>query len=148
MKSLRVGLLVMGIVIPRVVTLAASEPKLTLHLVVPQEFRNSKAAPNGDPEPVRYTKAYEAFWWNCVIVRGRDLNAHCPFTCSGTPAATPGCAAGASNANDQIDALVKRTPAREIQAYLKEIGSSPRARQGLSGYGYFRDGPRAEDVPR
>jgi hypothetical protein len=133
--------------LPWVATPAASEPKMIFRVEVPEEFKKSKFAPNSDPEPVRYTKAYEAFWWNCVMVRGRDLNARCPFVCSGTAAATSGCADGANNADGQIGALLKQFSAKKVQAHLKQLGSAPRARQRLNGHGYFRDGPKADDVP-
>jgi hypothetical protein len=144
---LRIGVLLVAIVVPCVAMPSDAEPRMTFRVVVPDEFRNSKFAPNGDPEPVRYTKAYEAFWWNCVMVKGEDLNARCPFVCSGTPAATSGCAEGANNAGEQIGALLKQFSAQRVQAYLKQLGSKPDARQRLSGYGYFQDGPKAEDVP-
>ena len=148
MRSLlSIGVLLVGIMVPWVATLASSEPKMTFRVKVPDEIRNSKFAPNGDPETVCYTKAYEAFWWNCVMVRAKDLNARCPFVCSGTPAATSGCAEGANNAGEQIGGLLKQFSAQKVQTYLKQLGSKPDARQRLSGYGYFQDGPKAEDVP-
>ena len=119
---------------------------MTLRVVVPEDFRNSKLAPNDEPESLRYTKAYEAFWWNCVMVKARDIHSRCPFTCSGTPAATAGCSQGAADAEDQIVTLLKCFSAPEVQTYLEKLGSTPDARRKLSGYGYFQDGPKAEDV--
>jgi hypothetical protein len=144
---LRIGVLLLGITSSWVATPAASDPKMTLRVVVPDEFKYSKLAPSADSESVRYTEAYEAFWWNCVMVRGKDLNARCPFVCSGTPAVASGCAEGANNADEQIRALLKQFPAQRVQTYLKQIGSKSDAWQRLSGYGYFRDGPSADDVP-
>jgi len=119
---------------------------MVLRVVVPEEFRNSKLAANDEPESVRYTKAYEAFWWNCVMVKGRNSHNRCPFMCSGTPAATAGCSQGAADAEDQIGALLERFSAVEVQAYLQKLGSTSDARRKLDASGYFQDGPRAEDV--
>ena len=127
---------------------AASMPELRCHPVVPKELAKSTFAPNGDPESVRYTKAYEAFWWNCVMVRAQHLDARCPAICSGTPGATSGCGDGALNAGTRIDALLKQFPAAEVQKYLRRLGSTTKARRQLSGYGYFQDGPAADDDPR
>ena len=143
---LYVGVVLAGIMAPWSGTLAASEPKITLRVVVPEEFKHSKLAPNGDPEPVRYTKAYEAFWWNCVMVKAKDLHARCPFICSGTPGASYGCLNGSHDADEQIAGLLKRFSPSTVQAYLKQFASTPDAQRGLSGYGYFRNGPEAEDV--
>ena len=119
---------------------------MTLHVVVPEEFKHSTFAPNGDPEPVRYTKAYEAFWWNCVMVKAKDLHARCPFICSGTPAATSGCLDGSRDADEQIASLLKRFSRSRVQAHLTQFASTPDAQRGLHGYGYFQHGPEAEDV--
>ena len=127
-------------------TVATANPKMTHRVVVPDEFKNPTLSPNGDPDSVRYTNAYEAFWWNCVMVRANDLSARCPFICSGTPAATSGCADGAGNADEQIDALLKQFSAAKVQAYLRRLGANPRTQERLGGY--FRDGPRADDVER
>ena len=94
---------------------------------VPDEFKDPNlefnlTPPNGDPEPVRYSKAHEAFWWNCVMVRAQDLNARCPIICSGTPAAAPGCGEGAIDADDQIEELLRQFPSSQVQSYL-EIAS-------------------------
>ena len=121
---------------------------MTCRVVVPDELKASTFAPNGDPESVRYTKAYEAFWWNCVMVRAKDLGSCCPRVCNGTAGATSGCTEGATNAGAQIDGLLQHYSAATVQAYLRRLGSSPRARHKLSGYGYFTDGPSADDEAR
>jgi hypothetical protein len=121
---------------------------MTLGVVVPEEFKHSGLAPNGDPEPIRYTKAYEAFWWNCVMVKAKDLHARCPFICSGTPAATYGCLDGSHDADEQIATLLKQFSLSIVQAYLTQLASTPDARRGLSAYGYFQHGPEAEDVSK
>src|SRR5262249_953244 len=119
----RLGLLLAGIAVPLVAAPAPGGPKMVCRVVVPEEFKSSTVAPNGDPERVRYTKAYEAFWWNCVLVRAAQLDARCPMICSGTPAATAGCAAGAGNADEQIERLLQRFSAGRVQSYLKRLGS-------------------------
>ena len=144
----RVGELLVGTLLLLAPVFSASEPKMTFRVVVPKEFRNSQFAPNGDPERIRYTKAYEAFWWNCVMVRAQELNARCPIICSGTPAAARGCGEGANSADDQIQRLLKRFPTSKVRGYLKSLASSPGAWEKLRGYGYFSDGPKAEDIPQ
>lgn len=124
--------------------IAASEPKITFHVVVPEQYLTATYAPNGDPERVRYTKAYEAFWWNCVMVVARDLTVRCPEICSGTPGATAGCRDGANNARRQIDAQITRSSASELRSYLSRLAASPDALKKLHGYGYFVNGPEGE----
>jgi hypothetical protein len=59
-----------------VVASAHAGPTLKCRVIVPKEYRKTPfdPPPNGEPEPVRYTKAYEAFWWNCVAVWAVDLD--------------------------------------------------------------------------
>lgn len=141
-----VGALLLGFIAPWSSTLADSGPKISLRVAVPEEFKQSPFAPNGDSEPVRYTKAYEAFWWNCVMLKAKDLRARCPFLCSGTPAASSGCVDGSHNADEQIADLLKRFSRPTVQSYLTKFASTPDARRCLSGYGYFQRGPQADDV--
>ena len=134
-----------------VVACSNSQPDLVYRAVVPDEFKDPNLEinlnpPNGDPEPVRYSKAHKAFWWNCVMVRAQDLNARCPIICSGTPAAARGCGEGALDAADQIEDLLRQFPPSQVQSYLKSLASSPGSREKLSGYGYFTEGPKAEDA--
>ena len=133
------------------VACSISQPDLVYRAVVPDEFKDPNLEfnlnpPNGDPEPVRYSKAHEAFWWNCVMVRAQDLNARCPTICSGTPAAARGCGEGAIDADDQIEELLRQFPSSQVQSYLKSLASSLGAREKLNGYGYFSAGPKAEDA--
>ena len=102
------------------------------------------APPNG-LESVEYREAYTAFWWNCTILKSVDLNARCPFTCSGTPAATAGCRAGAVDAENQIAELEKEYGGARTREFLAfRIGED-------DGYSklqaYFQYGPTPEKVP-
>jgi hypothetical protein len=103
---------------------------------VPREYRKTtfNPPPNGQPEPVRYSVAYEAFWWNCVAVRAADLRGRCPFVASGTPAASAGAMDGASNAADQIRRLQRKYAASVVQQYLNTIASQPEAKQKMRSY--------------
>lgn len=105
-------------------------------VTVPQEYRKTPfhPPPNGEPEPVRYTMAYRAFWWNCVAVRAADLKSRCPFVASGTPAASAGAADGTSNANSQIDRLLKKYPTGKVQQYLRSIASTQVAKKEMRAY--------------
>jgi hypothetical protein len=100
--------------------------------------------PNG-LESVEYGEAYTAFWWNCTILKSVDLNARCPFTCSGTPAATAGCRAGAVDAENQIAEIEKKYGRPRTQEFLAfRIGED----EGYSKIQrYFPYGPLPERVP-
>lgn len=115
---------------------ARSGPKLKCVVVVPKEYRKTpfNPPPNGEPEPVRYTKAYEAFWWNCVAVRAISLKGRCPFVASGTPAAAAGASDGAMKADNQIDKMLRKYPARVVQKYLQSIASTPEAKEKTQSY--------------
>jgi hypothetical protein len=97
-------------------------------------MKTQSRPPNGQQERVRYKVAYEAFWWNCVSVRAVDLNRRCPFLPSGTPAACAGAWDGETNADEQIEALLKTYPARRVQTYLRSLASSPRAKGKMQPY--------------
>ena len=105
-------------------------------VVVPDEYKQTPFNPplNGEPEPVRYTVAYEAFWWNCVAVRAADLQARCKFQASGTPAATAGAADGAVNADAQINALLQKYSRRAVRKYLRSIPSQSEAKEKMRRY--------------
>jgi hypothetical protein len=112
-------------------------------VVVPKEYRSTplKPPPDGESEPARYTVAYEAFWWNCVAVRAADLRGRCPFIASGTPAASAGARDGASNADSQIERLLKTHVSAEVQRYLRSIASASKAKEKMRPY---FDGPTPE----
>lgn len=122
-------------------------PRLPLRIKVPAEHqpRELTPPPGGNSEPVRYEDAYTAFWWNCTILKSQDINARCPFTCSGTAAATTGCRAGATDAQNQIAALEKKYGRTRTQEFLSlRVGED----DGYSRIGpYFPYGPTPEKVP-
>ena len=119
--------------------------RLHCHVKVPQKYKDTpfNPPPNGEPESVRYTEAYKAFWWNCVAVRAADLQGRCPFTASGTPAASAGANDGSLSANFQIDSVLKKHPASALYRYLRSIASSPEAKENMQPY---FDKPTREDV--
>ncbi len=117
--------------------------KISCRVLVQMQFQTDQPGwkpPNGESESTRYTKSYEAYWWNCVMVRAKDLDARCPFICSGTPAATYGCRDGEMDANRQIDQLLKRYSSREVGGYLRSLARRPEAKEKIAPY--FPDGPQ------
>jgi hypothetical protein len=118
---------------------------------IPEGFRKDPAgwqSPTGESEAERYTRAYEAFWWNCVAVKGDDLGNRCPFMCSGTPAATEGCTDGAMEAEAEISRLTREFPAARVRAYLSETAAAANVRSRMGGYfaaGPAALGPRGDD---
>ena len=115
---------------------AKDGPNIKCVVKVPREYRKTQfnLPPNGEPEPVRYTVAYEAFWWNCVAVRAADLRGRCPFLASGTPAASAGAMDGAANAEDQIRRLQRKYATSAVQQYLNTIASQPEAKEKMRPY--------------
>jgi hypothetical protein len=112
---------------------------------VPPEFQQDPPGwilPTGEPESIRYIKSYEAFCWNCVMVKAASLEGRCPFTCSGTPAATYGCSDGAISAERQIGELLKHHDKMKVQYYLQSIASDPEGTAKIRPY--FPNGPQAE----
>ena len=121
---------------------------LAPNTAVPKEYRETPfmPPPNGQPEPTRYRVAYQAFWWNCVFVRGDNFSARCPMLCSGTPAAAAGCFAGANDVDNAIDKASNRYGEREVIRYLRSLARRSDARLKLEPY--FPDGPVADLVPK
>ena len=121
----------------------ASHPlDLSCEVAVPSKFTKDPpewVSPTGEPESLRYTKSYEAFWWNCVMVKAVDYNDTCPFSCSGTPAATYGCAEGAADAKKQIRHLLRTNTPLKVTNHLESIASSPEGKSKISAY--FPNGP-------
>jgi hypothetical protein len=74
-----------------------------------------------------------------VAVKAANLEADCPFMCSGTPGATQGCVDGARDAKAQINRLLKERAATQVQAILQVTADTPDARAKLKPY--FREGP-------
>ena len=120
-------------------------PHLVCQVKVPAEYQKTpwNPPPNGKPEPIRYQKSYEAFWWNCVMVKANNLDACCPFTCSGTAADAAGCGDGESDAGSIIAALLTKYSRSEVQQYLRSIASTEEAKKKT--HPYFQDTPRPEN---
>ena len=124
-------------------------PRLVCRATVPPEFRhhppNLDPPPNGQPESVRYTESYEAFWWNCVMLKAEDVDARCPFMCSGTPGATDGCMQGGTEAENGVSNLLRKYSVAEVQQYLKSIATKPEVSRKIEPY--FQHGPEGEAIP-
>ena len=104
LTSYPAAILVVAMTLYLVALSGCSSPRLECRPTTPAEFLNQSVV--GQAESQRYERAYRAFWWCCVQFRADDLQARCPFICSGTPAAAQGCADGSIAAQTQIDALV------------------------------------------
>ena len=78
------------------------------------------------------------------MLKAEDLEARCPFTCSGTPAASYGCSDGALDADRQIKQLLKIHDKAKVQRYLQTLASDPEGIEKIKPY--FPNGPRAEKV--
>jgi len=113
---------------------------------VPTEYQKtpSNPPPNGEEEPILYKESYEAFWWNCVMVKADNLDARCPFTCSGTPAAAAGCGDGESDADNKIEDLLAKYSRSEVKKYLRALASTEEAKKKI--YPYFEGTPQPEKV--
>ena len=125
-------------------------PHLAPHARVPSHYQHQPPelvpGPIGQPERIRYRVSYDAFWWNCAIVRSRDLDARCPFMCSGTNAAAAGCRQDSADADDGISALVKRYGRSRTRDYLNSLVLKSNGFEKIKSY--FTNGPRVEDVPK
>jgi hypothetical protein len=90
--------------------------------------------------------AYDvAFWWNCAIVKSRDLKARCPLTCSGTPGAALGCGQGGTDADNDICDLVRRYGESRTQQYMQRLVREAEAETKIGAY--FPEGPITEAGP-
>lgn len=121
---------------------------LECKITVPQAYQSKAHSPHfrGTSPFARYSRAYEAFWWNCVAVRAADIRARCPFVASGWPSEAAGANDGATDAIRAINRLVKEYGAARVQAYLEKFASPPsKIRAKL--HGYFFGKPRAAPVP-
>ena len=129
--------------------IASGKLELNCNVDVPDKFKQDPPGwkpPNGEPESIRYTKAYEAFWWNCAMVKAGDIEDRCPFTCSGTPAASYGCSDGATDAENQIRDLLEDHDGNEVIKYLKTLAKDSAGLEKLKTY--FPDGPQAEIISK
>ena len=122
------------------------KPHIECRVSIPNEYQKTPwyPPPSGEPEPIRYNKSYEAFWWNCVMVKANNLDARCPFTCSGTLAVVAGCVDGGSNADRPIAHLMDKYFRPEVQEYLRSIASTEEAKKKI--YPYFQETPQSEKV--
>jgi hypothetical protein len=113
----------------------------------PPEYRGPELAksPTGEPESIRYERAYAAYWWNCVFVRAESIDARCPFMCSGTPGASAGCSDGGMAAANAIDELTERFDTETVQIYLQGLTESRGAKVMIQPY--FGGKPRVERGP-
>lgn len=122
-------------------------PRIKPSLTVPTEFdRQPFESPAGDSERVRYLKAYEAFWYNCITLLSDDLGALCPSTCSGTPATAAGCANGGSDAWHQIKDSIEEYGEGRTQAVLRAIAVQLENQAKMAAY--FGEHPVEEYRPR
>jgi len=140
-------LLLTVLIITAAVGCASHPMQIACQVRVPSQFKKDPPgwmSPTGEPESVRYTESYEAFWWNCVTVKAGSLEGKCPFTCSGTPAATYGCSDGAIDAEKQIRRLLKHHDKMKVQDYLHTVASGQEGKEKIRSY--FPDGPRTEKV--
>jgi pectin methylesterase-like acyl-CoA thioesterase len=76
------------------------------------------------------------------MIKADNLENRCPWTCSGTPAATYGCSDGALDAENQINRLLEKYSAKQVQAYLQSIAVSQEAKTKIAPY--FPKGPRPD----
>jgi hypothetical protein len=120
----------------------SDKPSVACRATVPPGISATEKSPNGETNAVRYTTAYEAFWWNCVLLKAGDIAARCPFVCSGNAAASLGCANGGVDASSDIDALSQRFPKEQVREYLRDLAQSPVSRAKIKPY--FGSTPRAE----
>jgi len=79
-------------------------------------------------------------------IRADNFSARCPEICSGTPAATAGCAAGGTDADSAIDKASNRYGEQEVIRYLRSLARRSDARLKLEPY--FPDGPVADLLPK
>ncbi len=121
------------ILIALVTTTGCVNTKLECTVKVPSEYGN-EISPNGESNNVRYTKAYKAFWWQCIKDKSNNLTNSCKWTCSGNAAATSGCTNGAHDAMRQIDNLIKEKGIEYTQKYLKKSAKTKKCKENVVPY--------------
>jgi hypothetical protein len=125
----------------------SGSPRIKPNLTVPTEFQNQPfEPPTGESERVRYLKAYEAFWYNCITLLSEDISAQCPSTCSGTPATAAGCANGGREAWSQIRASVESYGELRTREELRAIARQLENQAKMAAY--FGERPVEEYAPR
>lgn len=127
---------------------AGNGPHLVFKVVVPPQFQSKVGSPGfpGTSPFERYSQAYEAFWWNCVAVRAKNINARCPFIANGWASESYGGSDGAMNADNAIDEQIKKYGASRVQAYLKKL-ASPASAIKEKLHGWFGGQPTATPPP-
>ena len=115
---------------------------LSCRATVPARFDSEAPSPGVGTVRDRYVWAYEAFCWNCVQVRSGDLEARCPFMCSGNDSATAGCRDGSQAATLAIDEMLASSGPELVQGDLRRLAANPEGRKKAKRY--FPDGPAAE----
>jgi hypothetical protein len=111
---------------------------------VPAEFlRNPEQnSPAAESEGERYTRSFLAYWWNCIGAKAGQLEARCPFVCSGTPGAARGCLDGSAQAEQFVADVIHREGPQRARQRLASWASSSECRNRTIPY--FPDGPIAE----
>jgi hypothetical protein len=66
------------------------------------------------------------------------------MTCSGTPAATYGCTQGSIDADNAINAAIKRHGTSDVRESLRSLAQRPEGQEKLRAY--FLNGPTADSV--
>ena len=122
-------------------------PRIKPSLEVPIEFeRQPVESPAGESERIRYLKAYEAFWYNCITLLSDDLGARCPSTCGGTPASAAGCANGGTDAWQQSKHSIESYGEARTQQVLRAIAARLENQAKMAAY--FGVRPVEEYRPR
>ena len=123
---------------------AATPLRLSCNVQVPSGYLVDPPgweSPTVESEAQRYTRAYEAFWWNCIMLKATAMDARCPSSCSGTPAATAGCADGGVQATEAVSLALREHPPVSVQRYLRTLASEPKAKRKTASY--FPGGPES-----
>ena len=110
-----------------------SGQRMQCTIKIPPECGNQISA-NGEPEKKRYTIAYEAFWWQCVRVKSKNLENRCETTCSGSSCATYGCSEAGFDAETQIKELIKKYGKDGAQRYLRTLLNTKEAKEKTKPY--------------
>jgi hypothetical protein len=129
-------LLAFGALLGGLVTIGCA-PSIDPHPTVPAEHNRTapdSSDPTTDPPASRYRLAYASFYWNCVAVKAQDGNARCPFDCSGTPASSAGCSAGAMDSEKMIDGLIRRLGVEGARHTLETRVTMPDAQASIRRY--------------
>lgn len=130
------------------VVAAGNGPHLVFKIVVPSKYQSKIGSPGfpGTSPYERYSEAYEAFWWNCIAVRAKNIHARCPFWANGWASEADGGADGGTDADDAINEQIEKYGAARVQAYLKKLASPP-SKIKAKLRGWFGGKPTATPPP-